>query len=153
MYMSKAGVERRVDVLQAVFPNIAEAMTATMAGRPRPGRDDRLHAAAAAWTARQLVRGDADCLGASEDDATGYPMNIWVYGWAVLGIRMSLIRLMSVLHAVERHRVLTNSPKTSQSLSRMRKCGRSRRGDHSGRFGNGARVLADDNSPADRLAD
>ena len=74
----QAGVARRVDLLQAVFPNIAEAMAAPVAGRPRPGRDDRLDAAAAAWTARQLVKGDVDCLGAGEDDATGYPMNIWV---------------------------------------------------------------------------
>ena len=75
---TRAGVARRVDVLQAVFHNIAEAMTAPVAGGPRPRRDDRLDAAAAAWTARQLVNGDADCLGAGEDDATGYPMNIWV---------------------------------------------------------------------------
>lgn len=74
----QAGVARRVGLLRAVFPNISEAMTAPVAGQPRPGRDDRLDAAAAAWTARRLVNGDADCLGAGEDDATGYPMNIWV---------------------------------------------------------------------------
>ena len=74
----QAGLARRVDVLQTVFPNIAEAMQAPVAGQPQPGRDDRLDAAAAAWTARRLVKGDADCLGAGEDDATGYPMNIWV---------------------------------------------------------------------------
>lgn len=74
----QAGAARRMDLLQAVFPNISEAMTAPVAGQPRPGRDDRLDAAAAAWTARRLVNGDADCLGADEDDATGYPMNIWV---------------------------------------------------------------------------
>lgn len=69
---------KRLEVLQTVFPNIEEAMTAPVVGRPRPGRDDRLDAAAAAWTARQLVNGDADCLGEGEDDVTGYPMNIWV---------------------------------------------------------------------------
>ena len=74
----QAGVVRRLDVLKAVFPNIAEAMTAPVAGRPRPGRDDRLDAAAAAWTARRLAKGGVDCLGAGEDDNTGYPMNIWV---------------------------------------------------------------------------
>ena len=74
----QAGVARRVELLRAVFPNIAEAMAAPMAGQPRPGRDDLLDAAAAAWTARHLVKGDADCLGAGEDDATGYPMNLWV---------------------------------------------------------------------------
>ena len=85
-----SGIARRLDVLQAVFPNIVEAMTAPAARRPRPGRDDRLDAcrgraamtastlAAAAWTARRLASGDADCLGASESDDTGYPMNIWV---------------------------------------------------------------------------
>ena len=72
-----AGITRRLDVLQAVFPNIVESMAAPVAGRPRPGRDDRLDAAAAAWTARRLASGDADCLGAGDDD-TGYPMNIWV---------------------------------------------------------------------------
>ena len=75
---TRVGVVRRVDVLEAVFPNIAEAMTAPVAGLPRPGRDDRLDAAAAAWTARRLAKGDADCLGAGEDDKTRYPMNIWV---------------------------------------------------------------------------
>ncbi|MDE0494967.1 MAG: DUF429 domain-containing protein [Acidimicrobiaceae bacterium] len=74
----QSGVARRLEVLQTVFPNIEDAMTAPVVGRPRPGRDDRLDAAAAAWTARQLVNGDADCLGAGEEDATGYPMNIWV---------------------------------------------------------------------------
>ena len=49
-----------------------------MTGGPRPGRDDRLDAAAAAWTARRLASGAADCLGAGEYDDTGYPMNIWV---------------------------------------------------------------------------
>ena len=74
----QSGVVKRLEMLQTVFPNIEDAMTAPVVGRPRPGRDDRLDAAAAAWTARQLVKGDADCLGAGEDDATGYPMNIWV---------------------------------------------------------------------------
>lgn len=73
-----AGITRRLEVLQAVFPNFVEAMAAPVAGRPRPGRDDRLDAAAAAWTARRLASGDADCLGAGEYDDTGYPMNIWV---------------------------------------------------------------------------
>jgi len=74
----QSGVVKRLEVLRTVFPNIEEAMTAPVAGRPRPGRDDRLDAAAAAWTARQLVKDNADCLGAGENDATGYPMNIWV---------------------------------------------------------------------------
>ena len=73
-----AGIARRLDVLQAVFPNIVEAMAAPVTGRPRPGRDDRLDAAAAAWTARRLASKDAACLGAGQSDDTGYPMNIWV---------------------------------------------------------------------------
>ena len=73
-----AGIARRLGVLRAVFPNIVEAMTAPVAGRPRPGRDDCLDVAAAAWTARRLASGDADCLGAGEYDDTGYPMHIWV---------------------------------------------------------------------------
>ena len=72
------GVMQRIDALGAVFPNIADAMTAPEICWPRPGRDDRLDAAAAAWTARRLFLGDADCLGAGEEDDTGYPMNIWV---------------------------------------------------------------------------
>lgn len=75
---NQACVATRLVVLQAVFPNIAEAVTEPLAGRPRPGRDDRLDAAVAAWTARRLARDDAICLGEGEDDDTGYPMNIWV---------------------------------------------------------------------------
>jgi len=31
-----------------------------------------------AWTARRIVSGHAECLGAGEHDETGYPMRIWV---------------------------------------------------------------------------
>ena len=74
-----AGEEERLEVLAEVFPNIAEAAVSTPPpGPPRPGLDDLLDAAAAAWTARRIVAGEADCLGAGEQDETGYPMHIWV---------------------------------------------------------------------------
>lgn len=74
-----AGEEERLDVLADVFPNIAEAtVAAPPPGPPRPGLDDLLDAAAAAWTARRIAAGEAECLGAGEHDETGYPMNIWV---------------------------------------------------------------------------
>lgn len=74
-----AGEEERLDVLEEVFPNIAEAaVDAPPAGPPRPALDDLLDAAAAAWTARRIVAGNAECLGAGEQDETGYPMHIWV---------------------------------------------------------------------------
>ena len=74
-----AGEQERLDVLAEVFPNIAEAaVSAPPPGPPRPGLDDLLDAAAAAWTARRIIAGEAECLGAGEHDETGYPMHIWV---------------------------------------------------------------------------
>lgn len=74
-----AGEEERLDVLAEVFPNIVEAaVSSPPPGPPRPGPDDLLDAAAAAWTARRIVAGEADSLGAGDHDETGYPMHIWV---------------------------------------------------------------------------
>lgn len=74
-----AGAEERLEVLAEVFPNIGEAaVTSPPPGPPTPGLDDLLDAAAVAWTARRIIAGDADCLGAAEHDETGYPMHIWV---------------------------------------------------------------------------
>lgn len=74
-----AGAEERLEVLADVFPNITEAaVTSPPPGPPTPGLDDLLDAAAVAWTARRIIAGDADCLGAGEHDETGYPMHIWV---------------------------------------------------------------------------
>ena len=74
-----AGEEERLEVLAEAFPNITEAaVTAPPQGPPSPGLDDLLDAAAAAWTARRIATGDADCLGEGEHDETGYPMHIWV---------------------------------------------------------------------------
>ncbi len=74
-----AGLEERFAVLAGVFGNIAEAaLPASLPGPSEPGLDDLLDAAAAAWTARRIVAGEAECLGAGEHDETGYPMHIWV---------------------------------------------------------------------------
>ena len=74
-----AGHQQRLETLVAVFPNIADAaVSAPPAGPPRPELDDLLDAAAAAWTARRIAAGDAEYLGAGEQDETGYPMHIWV---------------------------------------------------------------------------
>ena len=75
----QGGRQQRLETLEDEFPNIAEAaVTAPPAGPPKPALDDLLDAAAAAWTARRIVTGDAECLGAGEQDETGYPMHIWV---------------------------------------------------------------------------
>jgi predicted RNase H-like nuclease/predicted nucleic acid-binding protein len=74
-----AGGHERLAVLSDEFPNIAEAAVSTPpAGPPRPALDDLLDAAAAAWTARRLAAGRAECLGEGEEDETGYPMHIWI---------------------------------------------------------------------------
>lgn len=73
------GIEERLAALAEVFPDISEAaVTAPPPGPPTPTLDDLLDAAAAAWTARRIVAGEADCLGVGEQDETGYPMHIWV---------------------------------------------------------------------------
>ncbi len=75
----QGGRQQRLETLGDEFPNIAEAaVAAPPAGPPRPALDDLLDAAAAAWTARRIVAGDAECLGVGEQDETGYPMHIWV---------------------------------------------------------------------------
>ncbi|MCY3953589.1 MAG: DUF429 domain-containing protein [bacterium] len=74
-----AGLQERSAALAGVFCNIAEAaLLAPLPGPCEPGLDDLLDAAAAAWTARRIVAGEAECLGAGEHDETGYPMHIWV---------------------------------------------------------------------------
>ena len=74
----RRGAEQRLAALIDHFPNIADALRAPLAGTPKAALDDVLDAAAAAWTARRIVSGEAVCLGEGEFDATGYPMNIWV---------------------------------------------------------------------------
>ena len=73
------GIQERLAALVDVFPNISEAASSTPPlGPPKPALDDLLDAAAAAWTSRRIVTGQAECLGAGEEDETGYPMHIWV---------------------------------------------------------------------------
>ena len=75
----QVGRQQRLVTLGDEFPNITEAaVTAPPPGPPRPALDDLLDAAAAAWTARRIVAGEAECLGAGDQDETGYPMHIWV---------------------------------------------------------------------------
>jgi len=74
-----AGLQERSAVLAGAFCNIAEAaLLSPLPGPGEPGLDDLLDAAAAAWTARRIIAGEAECLGAGEHDETGYPMHIWV---------------------------------------------------------------------------
>ncbi len=74
-----AGTRERTAALAEVFPDIAETLLLTpLPGHLDPALDDLLDAAAAAWTARRIVTGEAECLGAGEHDETGYPMHIWV---------------------------------------------------------------------------
>lgn len=74
-----AGLQERFAALGAVCLNIVEATLRTsLPGPSDPGLDDLLDAAAAAWTARRIVAGEAECLGVGEHDETGYPMHIWV---------------------------------------------------------------------------
>ncbi len=76
---TRAGLAERATVLVGEFPNITEAaLLAPLPEPPSPALDDLLDAAAAAWTARRIVAGDAECLGTGEQDETGYPMHIWV---------------------------------------------------------------------------
>ena len=76
---TRAGLAERAAVLVGEFPNITgAALLAPLPERPSPALDDLLDAAAAAWTARRLVAGGAECLGEGEEDETGYPMHIWV---------------------------------------------------------------------------
>ena len=74
---TQSGVDERLAALDGVFPNIADVVQGPIAGSPRASLDDRLDAAAAAWTARRIASGEANCLGEGELDETGYPMNIW----------------------------------------------------------------------------
>ena len=73
------GVAERLTALMGEFPNVVEAAVLTAyPGLPSPTHQDLLDAAAAAWTARRIVSGEAACLGEGELDATSYPMHIWV---------------------------------------------------------------------------
>ena len=76
--LSKAGIEERVTALESVFSSVGDTVLGPLQDPPRASLDDRIDAAAAAWTARRIASGEAICLGEGEFDATGYPMNIWI---------------------------------------------------------------------------
>lgn len=71
---TKAGATERLDLLRSVFPDIERLL------RNRPakvGRDDLLDAAAAAWTAMRIYKGEARQVCEPELDAEGLKMAIW----------------------------------------------------------------------------
>lgn len=71
---SKVGVSERVTVLTPVFPEIQRHF----ANRPpHVGVDDLLDAAAAAWTAIRLSRGEAQRVCEPECDDKGLEVTIW----------------------------------------------------------------------------
>ena len=72
-----SGLDERLAVLSGVFAHISDALRTPLPGPPRPTPQDLLDAAAAAWTARRIASGEANCLGEGEFDATVYPMHIW----------------------------------------------------------------------------
>lgn len=80
----QAGTTERLKALEGAFPDIVERAVLTSIpltpepDEPRPGLDDVLDAAAAAWTARRLAMRRAEPLGGRRTDDEGYPMTIWV---------------------------------------------------------------------------
>jgi predicted RNase H-like nuclease len=71
---TKAGVEERVQLLRAVFPNIERDLQ----NRPASvGKDDLLDAAVAAWTALRLSKCEAQRVCEPERDENGLEAAIW----------------------------------------------------------------------------
>ncbi len=71
---SKAGVEERLELLRAVFPDIERHLQ----NRPaNVGKDDLLDAAVAAWTAQRIHKGEAQGVCEPERDANGLEATIW----------------------------------------------------------------------------
>jgi predicted RNase H-like nuclease len=71
---TKDGAIERIAVLRPVFPDIERHL----ANRPpRVGTDDLLDAAAAAWSALRLHRGEAGCVCPPEYDETELAITIW----------------------------------------------------------------------------
>jgi predicted RNase H-like nuclease len=71
---TKAGVNERLNLLRTVFPDIERHL---LNRPPRVGRDDLLDAAAAAWTALRLHKGDALNICNPECDEKGLSVVIW----------------------------------------------------------------------------
>ena len=71
---TKDGVAQRIALLRPVFPEIDRHL----ANRPaHVGADDLLDAAAAAWTALRINKGEAQCVCQPERDANGLQTTIW----------------------------------------------------------------------------
>jgi predicted RNase H-like nuclease len=70
---TEAGVNDRLNHLRTVFPDIQRHLLT-----PLPGveKDDLLDAAAAAWTARRLSKGEARRVCEPERDENGLEVNI-----------------------------------------------------------------------------
>jgi predicted RNase H-like nuclease len=67
------GAADRVCVLNPIFPEIGHHLDSRP---PGVGKDDLLDAAAAAWTAIRLHRGEARCVCTPERDEKGLEVNI-----------------------------------------------------------------------------
>jgi predicted RNase H-like nuclease len=71
---TKAGVKERLDLLRSAFPEIERHLQ----NRPASvGKDDLLDAAAAAWTALRLCKGEGRRVCEPERDANGFEAAIW----------------------------------------------------------------------------
>lgn len=71
---TEAGVNERLDLLRAVFPDIQRHL----ANRPSGvGKDDLIDAAVAAWTALRLARGAASHVCTPERDDKGLAVSMW----------------------------------------------------------------------------
>lgn len=71
---SQAGVNERLDLLRSVFADIERHL---LNRPPLVGKDDLLDAAAAAWTALRLSRGEARRVCEPERDEKGLEVAIW----------------------------------------------------------------------------
>lgn len=72
-----AGQEERLTLLRRHFSRIDAEVTAACEDL-KLSSYDLLDAAAAAWTARRIASGAAECLGDDDRDEDGFPMLIWV---------------------------------------------------------------------------
>jgi predicted RNase H-like nuclease len=70
---TKAGRNDRLKLLTPIFPEIQQHILNRPLG---VGKDDLLDAAAAAWTALRLHRGDASCICTPERDEKGLSVAI-----------------------------------------------------------------------------
>ncbi len=70
---SARGLAQRIRALEPVM-DVLDALSDAPAGLPPI---DALDACAAAWSARRIADGTAECVGSDERDARGRPMRIW----------------------------------------------------------------------------